>query len=145
MEVPGLVDFSEVIPFYWAIPISLGLIGLAMLIAWFGKALKSLRKWSKNVKGGFQGYFDVRRSEREAEGVWWYFSQFTHVILIGFVLYGAYIIFNYLLTSPPDTTIYEDILGPEGIVIPVVTLIVIYFVLRTAPYIVRSVGGDEVL
>lgn len=123
-----MVSFPDVIPYFmW------GIFGAAliMLLIVVSRLVGVLRTWF--------GKDNTRDAERQAEGVWWFVSEALHILLIVIVFIVGFTIVDYLLTSPPDTSIYDLVLGTWTT--PMVVLIVVYFAFKTLPYMMKKAFG----
>lgn len=128
-----MVDFSQVIPFWWALPIGLGFIFLLYLI---GKVVPILKGMYNAASEGIRGIFalsEQSRMDRAREGVFWYISTLIQVLIFLLIIYVITNLISYFLFSPPDVTIFQIVLGDTTWA--TVGLVLLYRAFKTIPYL----------
>jgi hypothetical protein len=134
-----VTGFEDVIPMLgWAL-FAIGLVIAFTLASRFIESIKNLR--TGNLFAG-------AAEEKEAEGLWYNIGQVLRLLLYFFVFLAAATILNYLLTSPANTSIYDQILDPStGFTVPIVGLVVAMYLIKMTPYLMgramKSVGPED--
>lgn len=125
-----MVNFTDIIPLLeWG----LFAAGAILIVAFISKIVRAVRRLLERRQDVFDDYRRNAEVEQASEGSFWYVAEILHAFIVIVIFIVAYDIIAYLLNpNLLDVTIYSLILGTWTI--PLILLIVFYYILKMVPY-----------
>jgi len=144
-----MASFSDFIPWFSFLLFAIALIVTALILPPF---IARLRRLYANLMSSTKAAskwpaekLREIREEREQVGTLWFFAEIAHILVLGTIFFAFFTILDYLITSPPNTSIFDLVLGRY--LLPTVSGIGVTFMLKSVGLLwnrhIKGAGGPE--